>query len=164
MMPRARMKPYARLLSTSAMSSSDAVRYSSGFAVGAEGARARYRTGSLGARAGDGLTCLPHGRTLGPGAAGKRRMSRSGAARRGDHTAGAAGQAAYLTAGRGGRWRQTLAAAFAMPHLAIPAPAARTGRISFAIGLAASDVPCCPGSAAARIRAKRPLAEQGQVV
>jgi len=75
-----------------------------------------------------------------------------------------AGQGAYLTAGRGDRWRQALAAAFAMPHLAIPAPAARTGRISFAIGLVASDVPCCPRSAAARIRAKRPLAEQGKVV
>ena len=158
------MKPYARLTSTSARQSSDAVTYSSGFGVCAEGARARYRSGYKGARAGDGPTCLPHGRTLGPGAAGKRRMSRSGTAGRCDHTAAAAGQAAYLTAGRGGRWRQTLAAAFAMPHLAIPAPAARTGGVTFAIGLAASDVPCCPGSAAARIRAKRPFAEQGQAV
>jgi hypothetical protein len=99
-----------------------------------------------------------------PGAPGKRRMSRSGTAGRGDHTAATAGQGAYLTAGRGDRWRQAPAAAFAMPHPAIPAPAARTGRMSFAIGLAASEVPCCPVPRPHASGAKRPLAEQGQVV
>jgi hypothetical protein len=60
-----------------------------------------------------------------------------------DPTAATAGQAARLTGVRGGRWRQTLAAVFAMPHPAIPDPAVQGPR--------------------PRIHAEQPLTEQGQV-
>jgi hypothetical protein len=93
-------------------------------------------------------------------AAGTRRMSRTGTAGRLDHTAATAEQAARLTGVRA-------AAAGARPWrpssrcLTWPSRPrrARTGRIPSR----AATCPAGPGTAAARIHAKQPLTEQGQV-